>query len=406
MIRHLAGIVFVFVCVSVAWMILGGTVMGRTQRQDRTLRQAVAGLWGQRQIQQAPELFRLETVEEPEMVQVDGREETRTRTFTRSVQVPLAGSTIRTEILLSHRKKGLLWYATYQVLFDGVFQVRNDDTLTREFRLDYRFPNTNGLYDGFSILVNDKPINYPAPENGRIGVPLTLTPGGRAAVRIRYRSQGLDQWAYTPGDSVREVNDFHLTLTTNFRDINFPDTAMSPTSRKETDSGWELHWDYDNLVSGIRVGLAMPQKVNPGPFVSRVTFFAPVSLFLFFFVVFIVSVLKKIPLHPMHYFFLGAAFFAFHLLLAYLVDHVPVSISFVVSSAVSLFLTISYMRAVVGPSFAYREIGIAQTVYLVLFSAAFFLEGFTGLAITVCCILTLFVAMQATARVNWRETRL
>jgi hypothetical protein len=40
-------------------------------------------------------------------------------------------------------------------------------------------------------------------------------------------------------------------------------------------------------------------------------------------------------------------------------------------------------------------------VYLVLFSYAFFLEGYTGLAITVCCILTLFVVMQYTAKTDW-----
>jgi hypothetical protein len=48
-----------------------------------------------------------------------------------------------------------------------------------------------------------------------------------------------------------------------------------------------------------------------------------------------------------------------------------------------------------------REAAGAQIVYLILFSYAFFFEGYTGLAITVVAILTLFVAMQATARVNW-----
>ena len=36
-----------------------------------------------------------------------------------------------------------------------------------------------------------------------------------------------------------------------------------------------------------------------------------------------------------------------------------------------------------------------------LFSYAFFFEGYTGLTVTVGAILTLFVMMQATARVDW-----
>jgi hypothetical protein len=58
---------------------------------------------------------------------------------------------------------------------------------------------------------------------------------------------------------------------------------------------------------------------------------------------------------------------------------------------------------VVGPSFAFREAAIAQLIYLVAFSYAFFFKGFTGLAVTVGAILTLFVLMQMTARIRWDD---
>jgi len=53
--------------------------------------------------------------------------------------------------------------------------------------------------------------------------------------------------------------------------------------------------------------------------------------------------------------------------------------------------------------FAALEAGTAQLIYLVLFSYAFFWKGFTGLAITVIAIITLFVVMQATGRIRWSE---
>ena len=40
---------------------------------------------------------------------------------------------------------------------------------------------------------------------------------------------------------------------------------------------------------------------------------------------------------------------------------------------------------------------------LSFFSYAFFFEGFTGLAVTVGAVLTLFVLMQLTARVDWAD---
>ena len=56
-----------------------------------------------------------------------------------------------------------------------------------------------------------------------------------------------------------------------------------------------------------------------------------------------------------------------------------------------------------GPRFALVECGLAQLVYLVLFSYAFFFKGYTGLSITIGAIVTLFAVMQMTGRINWTE---
>jgi inner membrane protein involved in colicin E2 resistance len=134
-----------------------------------------------------------------------------------------------------------------------------------------------------------------------------------------------------------------------------------------------------------------------------VTFFAPVSLLFFLAVMVMVGATSGPSLHPMHYWFIAAAFFAFHLLLAYLVDHVSVHVAFAVAAAVSLALVVSYLRVVTGMRDALLKAGAAQLIFLVLFSYAFFFEGFTGLSITIGAILTLFVLMQMTARVSWDD---
>jgi hypothetical protein len=89
--------------------------------------------------------------------------------------------------------------------------------------------------------------------------------------------------------------------------------------------------------------------------------------------------------------------------MAYLVDHISIHLAFLVCSCVSVFLVLSYLRLVVGMRFAALEAGVAQFVYLILFSYAFFFEGYTGLAITIGAILSLFVAMQVTGRIRWAE---
>ena len=100
---------------------------------------------------------------------------------------------------------------------------------------------------------------------------------------------------------------------------------------------------------------------------GRISYFAPVSLLFFFFVLFVMTTVRGIELHPMNYFFLAGAFFSFHLLMAYLVDHISIHIAFVVCSAISIFPLVSYLRLVAGMRRAALEEGLAQFVFLVLF---------------------------------------
>jgi inner membrane protein involved in colicin E2 resistance len=79
----------------------------------------------------------------------------------------------------------------------------------------------------------------------------------------------------------------------------------------------------------------------------------------------------------------------------------PVETAFILSSAVSVGLVVSYLRLVVGSRFALLEAGMAQLLYQVGFSTAHFFDGYTGLSITVLVVLTLFLLMQLTGRLSW-----
>jgi hypothetical protein len=61
----------------------------------------------------------------------------------------------------------------------------------------------------------------------------------------------------------------------------------------------------------------------------------------------------------------------------------------------------TYLRGVAGSRIAAARASLAQLMFLMLFSGAFFFEGCTGLTVTIGAIVTLFVLMQATVRVDW-----
>jgi hypothetical protein len=397
MTKRIIAIAVIYVFSTIAWAILGATVFIRTNASNSTLRNSVASLWGAPQEQTPPEAW---------YGTVDASPTTTTTAssspVTKSVQMPIDKSRVQAALHLDYRKKGLLWYSTYTVRFAGAYDFRNDSDQPRRVVFSLNFPTAQAIYDDVAFSVNGTPL---ATSNAKTQAyaPYTIPPHQTATFQVGYRSQGLEKWSYNFGDQVNQVKDFELRLTTDFSGFDFSDNSLSPTEEHRDGAGWTLVWNYKNLISGYKIGLAMPEKLQPGPLTGRISFFAPVSLLFFFFILFVLTTVRQIDLHPMNYFFLACAFFSFHLLMAYLVDHLSVNAAFLICSAVSIFLVVSYLRLVVGMRFAAFEAGVAQLIYLVLFSYAFFFEGFTGLAITIGAIITLFVVMQVTGRIRWSE---
>jgi inner membrane protein CreD len=387
--KRISAIALILIFTSIAWMVLAGSIWSRTNESNDKLRANVASIWGTPQEQRQP----FATYEQAAAKAGDAP----LATF-----LPAESSRVHVDLALEYRRKGLLWYSIYKVQFGGLYVFRNPTQAQQTVTFRLPFPAQQAVYDGLTMQLDGHVLPFTSDKDGAI-VSAWLAPGQSASLRTGYRSQGMERWRYKLGDSVTQANDFELTMATNFKDIDFPISTLSPTEKRESASGWDLGWKYGNLISGFQIGMDMPEKLQPGPLAGDISRFAPVSLLLFFFVMFILTTLRKIDLHPMNYFFLAAAFFSFHLLLAYAVDHISIQLAFLVCSVVSVALVVSYLRLVVGRRFAVLEAGMAQLIYLVIFSYTFFLKGFTGLAITIGCILTLFVAMQMTGPIRWSD---
>jgi hypothetical protein len=401
-IKRIFAIAVIFIFATIAWAVLGATIFARTYGIDESLRSRVGSIWGTAQTQAPPTASYQQSKWEKQEVTTGTQTTIKTVETKEDVFLPLDSTHANVALYLEHRLKGLLWYSTYKVQFQADYGFHNTSVKDEDVTFSLPLPAEQAAYDGLTFTINGSPA---ATKNQGNSIQTTahLAPGESVKLATSYKSQGLDQWRYRFSNEVAQVRDFHLHMTTNFRDIDFPDNTLSPGTKEETSDGWQLDWNYTNLLSGFQIGMIMPEKLQPGPLAGRISFFAPVSLFFFFFLVFTITTIRGVHLHPMNYFFLAAAFFAFHLLMAYLVDHVSIHAAFAVSALVSLALVISYMRLVAGPKFALLECGLAQLIYLVGFSYAFFFKGFTGLAVTIGSIITLFVVMQMTGRTNWTE---
>jgi hypothetical protein len=404
--RHLVAIGLVWFGCALAWMILGSTLVVRSGEASSDLTQEVHALWGPPMVQRPP---RAELVREGEPAPASAPKSepatARTHDAAEKAQAPqaelarLAMSDLDVKVRLEQRKKGLLWFPTYGVAFQAKYSFDNPG---RAARLDVTFPlqDEHALYDGFRVRRADGSAVDAVIQGGVAKWSDEIGARGTRSYEIAYRSRGTSSWRYEPTAGTGRVERFALRMDTDFAEVDFLPSSLSPTKHDTTatTTGWQGEWRFDSLVANAPIGIALPQRLNPGPVASRITFFAPVGLLFFFFVVGLLAAAQKRSIHALNYFFFGCAFFAFHLLFAYLVDHLSLAAAFVLAALVSLALVVSYSRWFVGWKFALREIGISQLIYLVLFSFTFFFAGFTGLSIAVGAVLTLFVMMQMTGK--------
>ncbi len=394
--RRLFAIAVIWLGCAVAWMFLGSTIVFRGGDAESSLQTEVAQLWGHSMVQAPPSAVARELGSRNGDVRDDAD-------ASGAVVAPLVASNIDVALDLEHRKKGLLWFATYAVDFRGEYTFDNPEPNERSVSIRFPLAGYHPIFDAFEIVDDaGEPVDADVTDAGAVWT-VVFDAGERRSFRVTYRSRGTERWGYAAPTNNAKINEFELRLSVNSDAVDFPAGTLSPTEHVTEGSKWRGTWRFDSLVSSAPIGVELPAKLNPGPLAAKITFFAPISLLFFFFVVAILAAHRHKHIHPMNYFLLGCAFFAFHLLFAYLVDHVSVLPSFAISAIVSTLLVTSYARLFVGWRFAVFEVGGSQLIYLVLFSFTFFWTGVTGLAITIGAILTLFVIMQITGRTSWND---
>ena len=416
-IRRLLVIGLIWLGCAAAWSILGSTLALRSSTSHDGLGASVQALWGPPLRQRPPEAAWSETravKERQQRVDDAGRPVVTEQTRQEAVRHPLAlvQTDVDARLSLDHRRKGLLWFSTYGVDFTGRYAFTAEPGEARGVEghaVEVAFPVEPGVvYDGFAVADEaGTPVEVQFSD-GEARFTRIVPPGARLGFTVTYRSRGTTRWSYGKegqglGPEAGRARQVRVAVATDFPAVDFPEGSLSPSSHGPAGGGWKGEWRFAQLVGTRDIAVTLPQRLHPGPLAARLTFFAPVGLLFFFFVTAVLLAARRRSIHPMNYVLLACAFFAFHLLFAYLIDHLEIAPAFAVASLVSVALVASYARLFLGWRGALLTMALPQLLYLVLFSLTFFWEGFTGLAVTVGAVLTLLVIMQLTGRVDWAQ---
>ncbi len=384
-IKKIIAIGIIYIIGWLGWWVLGTTTSFRSCDYTGRLEAQVASLWGVPLTQDTPTFS----------VQIPG-------SMNRRWLMPIQ-STVSVDIQPDYKKKGLLWYSTYNCTFEGIYTICNTEEALQKIRLHFDFPGKGNTYDEFSVYLDDKRLVVPVNTETGIDEFIELAPTETANFKIHYKTRGMDSWRYAMDKRNGRVQNFLLTATTGFTDVDYTDGSLSPMITSPLENGLRLTWKATDLITNSDIGIIIPEKINPGPLTTRITYFAPVCLLFFFILMATIGIMFRISIHPMHYLFIAAGFFAFHLLLSYMAGHVWIHLAFLLSAVTSVALVTTYLSAALGKEFPWKIAIAGQLFFLVLFSYTFFIKGITGLIIAIGSVVTLGILMKVTAHVDWNE---
>ena len=107
-IKRLIAIIFILICTTAAWVVLGASLQIRTALLSDSLSRAVAGVWGPPMTQEHPVVYYL-SPDSPK-----GRH-----------LIQPQQSDVKVALKYEPKKRGLLWYRTYLVDFQGDYTIEN-----------------------------------------------------------------------------------------------------------------------------------------------------------------------------------------------------------------------------------------------------------------------------------------
>src|SRR5215475_8757721 len=171
MIKRIAAIIGIFVCTCVAWMILGTSIFYRTDNLGPVLSSRVGSTWGTAQEQKPPSVNYYTDEVKTVVVEEDKKKIEKLEHYSQAHYVALDSSHLGANFQIDYRKKGLLWFSTYKVAFDGAYTFKNPMGREEAFTIRLPLPAKQAVYDNLEISLDGAPmtLDYSGSEVSAIG---------------------------------------------------------------------------------------------------------------------------------------------------------------------------------------------------------------------------------------------
>jgi hypothetical protein len=334
---------------------------------------------------------------------LQGEEEIRKINDEEKLSKRLVSSTrenILVKINVEYKKKGLITYNTYTVDFSGDYEFVNKGSEPEERFFTFKLPDNVIMFSNLKMSVNEKLVEDDDISDG-LNWSGILNPGEKSKINVQYSARGIDNWGYMLGKNIQH-NNLDIDVIIVDGEAVLWEKSLSPTKTEITDESEKFSWQFTQLITDRGIGISVKKAMNPFIIAKNLSFFAPLSFFLYLVSLITMLIIRRKELHPVHFIFIGASYFVFNLLLSYLVQYISIPIAFGVSFIVSFSLIVSFLWRILDLRFTFIENGIFLILFLLIYPISFFTLN-RGLILVISGVIALGMLMHLSARFKWEK---
>jgi inner membrane protein involved in colicin E2 resistance len=300
---------------------------------------------------------------------------------------------LNSNINLDKRQEGLIAFNSFIVNMDNDYVLKNTTDFQNNLFIKFNRPeNANIIYD-YQIFIDDQLVD----KEYNIDEPFVLISefgqNQEIKVKTRFTTNGIDVYRY----KLDVYNKYVMPSFKAIFNINTPKYNILrfslPHSITKNGFNEQLTVEMKNFSTNQDVGVSFISIINDLDQIERLIEFSPVSLAIFLVLVFILSQIKNISFHSVHYMFIAIINAFYFLFIAYIIRFFNIFLTLSLAFILTAIMYVLYIPNVTNKYFAFKILAPYHFALTTILSLIFLLPIYRGVSLITFLFVTFLSIM-------------
>ncbi|MCL2196808.1 MAG: inner membrane CreD family protein [Treponema sp.] len=284
---------------------------------------------------------------------------------------------------LEKKREGLITFNSYLVDIDNEYILMNNTGFQDNLLVKFNRPANASILNDYTVFVNDEAITAEFLMGSPFVLLDKLGEDQTVKINIRFKTNGVDVLKYNLSVyNSYVIKSFKARFDINTSGYNLLQYGL-PHEISKNGKREQLAVDMTNFNTNQDVGISFVSIINDLDQIERLIRFSPVSLCLFIILVFILSQMRNVRFHPIHYLFIAIINVFYFLFISYIIRFFNSLSTLTFAFLLTLIMYVLYIPNATSKKFAFKTLIPYHIALTTILSIIFLLPIYRGVSLII-----------------------